>query len=51
MMKRLTYETKKTLAHLLAETAIKRMLDEKKCKECKNIIGEYLETKPISVQT
>lgn len=51
MMERLTLDTKKLIANLLVDTAIKRILDEKKCQECKKAIFDYLEMKPILVQT
>jgi hypothetical protein len=42
MLKRLTVETKKSLAKLLVQTAVKRVLEEKKCAECKNKILAYI---------
>ncbi|MFJ5716592.1 hypothetical protein [Neobacillus sp. NPDC093127] len=44
-MKRLTLETKKTIATLLVKTSFKRILDEKKakqtCDECRQRILTY----------
>jgi ribosomal protein S7 len=54
MMKRLTLETKKSIAQLLVNTALQRIINEKRekvplnpCKETKQVIFGYIESNPI----